>query len=87
MLYKEKASYQPTLLVIDQYVNTAKANLRANADAMSQLEEAFKAQHGGVAEQLSRDDLEVTLCRLFAQKLVSKALQVRKEHVGLLLGS
>ena len=85
-----KAKYrltQPTLLVIDQCVNTVKANLRANSKAMSQLEEAFKARHGGVAEQLSRDDLEMTVCRLAAQRLVSKALQVRKEHAGLLLGS
>ena len=39
-----------------------------------------------VAEQVSRDDLEMTR-RLVTQRLVSKALQVRKEHVGLLLGS
>ena len=73
-----KAKYrlaQPTLLVIDQYVNTVKANLRANAEAMFQLEEAFKARHCGVAKQLSRDDLELTVCRLAAQRLVSKALQ------------
>ena len=85
-----KAKYrlaQPTLLVIDQYINTLKASLRANAEAMSQLEEAFKARHCGVAKQLSRDDLEMTVCRLAAQRLVSKALQVRKEHAGLLLGS
>ena len=81
-----KAKYrlaQPTLLVIDQYVNTVKAN----AEAMSQLEEAFKARHCGVAEQLSRDDLEMTVCRLIAQRIVSKSLQVHKEHAGLLLGS
>ena len=85
-----KAKYrlaQPTLLVIDQYINTLKASLRANAEAMSQLEEAFKARHCGVAKQLSRDDLEMTVCRLAAQRLVNKALQVRKEHAGLLLGS
>ena len=85
-----KAKYrlaQPTLLVINQYVNTVKANLRANAEAMFQLEEAFKARHCGVAEQLSRDDLEMTVGRLAAQRIVSKALQVRKEHAGLLLGS
>ena len=85
-----KAKYrliQPTLLVIDQYVNTVKANLRANSKAMSQLEETFKAWHGGVAEQLNRDDLEMTVCRLAAQRLVSKALQERKEHAGLLFGS
>ena len=51
---------------------------------MSQFEETFKARHG---EQLSRYDLEMTFCRLFAQRLVSKALQLRKEHAGLLLGS
>ena len=85
-----KAKYrlaQPTLLVIDQYINTLKASLRANAKAMSQLEETFKARHCGVAEQLSKDDLEMTVCRLAAQRLVSKALQVRKEHAGLLLSS
>ena len=62
-------------------------NLRVNAEAMSQLEETFKAWYSGVVEQLSRDDLEMTVCRLAAQRLVSKALQVRKEHVGLLIGS
>ena len=85
-----KAKYrlaQPTVLLIDQYVSTVKAHLRSNAKAMSQLEETFKARHGGVAEQLSRDDLEVSVCRLAAQRLVSKALQVRKQHEGLLLGS
>ena len=84
-----KAKYrlaQPTVLLIDQYINTLKANLTANAEAMSQLEETFKARHGGVAKQLSRDDLEMTVCRLAAQRLVSKALQVRKQHAGLLLG-
>ena len=54
---------------------------------MSQLEETFKTRYGGVAEQLSRDDFEMTVCRLASQRLVSKALQVRKEHAGLLLGS
>ena len=37
-----KAMYrlaQPTLLVIDQYVNTVKASLRANTEAMYQLKE------------------------------------------------
>ena len=29
----------------------------------------------------------MTVCRLVAQRLVSKALQVHKEHAGLLLGS
>ena len=62
-------------------------NLRVNAEAMSQLEETFKARYGGVVEQLSRDDLEMTVCRLAAQRLVSKALQVCKEHAGLLIGS
>ena len=78
---------QPTLLVIDQYVNTLKANLRANAEAMSQLEEAFKARHGVVAEQLSRDDLEMTVCKLAAQRLVSKTLQARKQNAGFLFCS
>ena len=80
-----KAKYrlaQPTLMVIDQYVNTVKANLRATAEAMSQLEETFKAWHGGVAEQLSRDELEMTVCRLVAQRLVSKALQAQKQRAG-----
>ena len=54
---------------------------------MSQLEETCKARHCGVAEQLSRDDLEMTVCRLAAQRLVSKALQVRKQHAGFFLCS
>ena len=85
-----KAKYrlaQPTLLVIDQYVNTVNANLRANAEAMSQLEEAFKARHGVVAEQLSRDDLKMTVCRLAAQRLVSKTIQARKQNARFLFCS
>ena len=69
-----KAKYrlaQPTQLVIDQYVNTVEANLRANTKAMSHLEEIFKTWHGGVAEQLSRYYLEMANCRLAAQRLVS----------------
>ena len=31
--------------------------------------------------------MEMTLCRLVAQRLVGKALQVHKEHAGLFLGS
>ena len=61
---------------------TVKANLRANAEAMSQLEETFKARYGSVAEQLSRDELEMTVCRLVAQRPVSKALQAQKQHAG-----
>ena len=31
--------------------------------------------------------MKMTVCRLAAQRLVSKALQVHKEHAGLLFGS
>ena len=31
--------------------------------------------------------MEMTVCRLVAQRLVSKTLQVHKEHAGLFLGS
>ena len=54
---------------------------------MSQLEEAFKARHGVVAEQLSRDDLEMTVCKLAAQRLVSKTLQARNQNAGFLFCS
>ena len=68
-------------------MSTVRASLRSNAEVMSQLEETFKAWHGAVADNFSREKLKMTVSRLAAQRLVSKALQVRKQQAGLLLGS
>ena len=70
-----KARYrltQPTQLVVERYVSTIRASLRSNAEVISQLEETFKARHGAVADNLSRENLKMAVSRLAAQRLVVK---------------
>ena len=62
-----------------------KGNLLANGEVKSKLKES---RRGGVASpHLSRKDLDMTVGRLAAQRLVTKALQVCKRNAGLFLES
>ena len=79
---------QPTPLAVEGYVKSVKANLLANGEVKSKLKEVLKSRCGGLASpHLTRKDLEMTVGRLAAQRLVTKALQVRKRNAGLLLES
>ena len=79
---------QPTQFAVEGYVKSVKVNLLANVEVKSKLKEEFKSQCEGVASpHLTRKDLEMTVGRLAAQRLVTKALQVRKRNAGLLLES
>ena len=79
---------QPTPLAVEGYVKSVKANLLANGEVKSKLKEVMKSRCGGLASpHLTRKDLEMTVGRLAAQRLLTKALQVRKRNAGLLLDS
>ena len=79
---------QPTPLAVEGYVKSVKANLLANGEVKSKLKEVLKSRCGGLASpHLTRKDLEMTVGRLAAQRLLTKALQVRKRNAGLLLDS
>ena len=53
----------------------------------NKLKEEFKSLHAGVADTLSRAELEQTVGRLSVKRLVCKALQIRRKHAGFLLAS
>ena len=85
---KRLARYRLAQLAVEGYVKSVKVNLLANNEVKSKLKEEFKSRRGGVASpHLTRNDLEMTVGRLAAQRLVTKALQVRKRNSGLLIES
>ena len=85
-----KARYslaQPNQLVIEKYYGSVKANLLADSEVLLKLKEEFKSLHAGVADTLSRAELEKTVGRLSVKRLVCEALQIRREYAGFLLAS
>ena len=68
------------------YLKVLQANFLHNFEARSELTKTFKRLHESVARRIPRV-LARTVCRLAARKLLNKALQMRKEHVGYLLKS
>jgi hypothetical protein len=85
-----KAKYSlalPNQLTIEQCYRSVNANLLADGKVLLKLKEEFKSLHAGVADTLSRAELEKTVGRLAVKRLVCKALQIRRKHAGFLLAS
>ena len=85
-----KARYslaQPNQLAIEKYYKSVKANLLADGEVLLKLKKEFKSLHAGVADTLSKAELEQTVGRLAVKRLVCKALQIRRKHAGFLLAS
>ena len=83
----KKARYhltQPKPVRTEIQVGNIQANLLCNLDAKSQLIKTFKGFH--VGKHISKE-LEKTVCRLAARKLVNNALQTRKSSAGELLAT
>ena len=83
----KKARYhltQPKPVRTEIQVDNIQANLLCNLDAKSQLIKTFKGFH--VGKHISKE-LEKTVCRLAARKLVNNALQTRKSSAGELLAT
>ena len=68
------------------YVIGLHSSLLNDFEARSNLTKAFKNLHKSVAKRMPRV-LGKTACRLAARRLLNKALQIRKEHAGVLLKS
>ncbi|CAI8043862.1 hypothetical protein GBAR_LOCUS24346, partial [Geodia barretti] len=78
---------QPNQLTIEQCYRSVNANLLADGKVLLKLKEEFKSLHAGVADTLSKAELEKTVGRLAVKRLVCKALQIRRKHAGFLLAS
>ena len=74
-------------LAIERCYKSVKANLLADGEALLKLKQEFKSLHAGVADTLSKAELEQTVGRLSVKRLVCKTLQIRRKHAGFLLGS
>ena len=75
---------KPKPIKIESYLRKIQANLLSNSEAKSQLIKAFHVR--GVAQNVSFD-MEKTVCKLAARKLVNMALQKRSDGAGTLLAS
>ncbi|CAI8022425.1 hypothetical protein GBAR_LOCUS13170, partial [Geodia barretti] len=73
--------------MIEQCYRSVNANLLADGKVLLKLKEEFKSLHAGVADTLSKAELEKTVGRLAVKRLVCKALQIRRKHAGFLLAS
>ena len=71
---------EPKSDVKDMYLKAIQANLLGNSEARVQLIKAFKKQHESLVKQTHR-----VVGRLGANRLLNKALQMRKEQAGSLL--
>ena len=74
-------------LAIERCYKSVKANLLADGEALLKLKQEFKSLRAGVADTLSKAELEQTVGRLAVKRLVCKTLQIRRKHAGFLLGS
>ena len=75
---------EPKPDVKDMYLKAIQANLLGNSEARVQLIKAFKKQHESLVKRTHRV-VGKTVCRLGANRLLNKALQMRKEQAGSLL--
>ena len=85
-----KARYSlalPNQLSIDKYFRNVQVNILADGEVLLKLKEEFKSLHAGVADTLSRAELEKTVCRLTVKRLVCKTLQIRRKHAGFLVST
>ena len=78
---------QPNQLSIEKYFRNLQVNILADREVLLKLKEEFKSLHAGVADTLSRAELEKTVGRLSVKRLVCKALQIRRKHAGFLVAT
>ena len=71
---------EPKSVAKDAYIKDLKNSLLSNPEVKSKLIESFKKQLTVVKKVTGK-----AVCSVAAKKLVTKALQVRKEHAGSLL--
>ena len=64
---------------------TAKKALLHNNKVMKELVKYFKSQQEGAFEKMNKCSRTATIAQVAAHRLIAKALQIRKQYVGLLL--
>ena len=75
---------EPKPAIINQHVKQIQCNLLQDSQIFVQLIKAHKKQHPDLAKRMSRA-INQAVCKIAAKKVLNKALQVRKVHVGSLL--
>ena len=63
------------------------AHIIENKEARDQLVKHFKSENRTSAQSMSSKMLRRAVCRMAASKLLAKVFQVRRKHVGNLLGT
>ena len=75
---------EPKPAIINQHVKQIQCNLLQDSQTFVQLIKAYRKQHPDLAKRMSRA-INQAVCKIAAKKVLNKALQVRKVHVGSLL--
>ena len=76
---------EPKPCIQQQYVLTAKKALLHNKKVMKEVINYFKSQQEGAFEKMNKCSRTAAIAQVAAHKLIAKALQIRKQYVGLLL--
>ena len=89
---KSKHEYRKSMYVLgepksdvkQQYVKQIQYNLLHDSQTLVQLIKDYKKQHPDLAKRMS-SAMSQAVCKIAANKVLNKALQLRKENVGSLL--
>ena len=76
---------EPKPCIQQQYVLAAKKALLHNKKVMKQVINFFKSQQEGAFEKMNKCSRTAAIAQVAAHRLIAKALQIRKQYVGLLL--
>ena len=76
---------EPKPCIQQQYVLTAKKALLHNKKVMKEVINYFKSQQEGTFEKMNKCSRTAAIAQVAAHRLIAKALQIRKQYVGLLL--
>ena len=67
------------------YVHKIKKNLMRNTGLLSNLIDTFEKEHTCACNKISKGNRKTAISNLAAQRVVCKAIQIRKQYVGALL--
>ena len=76
---------EPKPCVQQQYVLTAKKALLHNKKVMKEVINYFMSQQEDAFEKMNKRSCTAAISQVAAHRLIAKALQIRKQYVGLLL--
>ena len=76
---------EPKPCVQQQYVLTAKKALLQDKKIIKEVINYFKSQQEGAFEKINKCSRTAAIAQVAAHRLIAKALQIRKQYVGLLL--